>query len=286
MAEPLARESRPGVMVFAVTGDLGLAGALWLEASEVLRGGCIGRHSCADLCLPYEETLSLRHLLVLTRRDGARTRVRVLDLRSEDGLFDERGERAGELETDGPLVVGAAGWWFFLFPTGEERPWRLDALKPWETLTPRVFSRHDSHASRLELQSCTRRDVTLVGRAAGPVSIAQGSLVEGAELPAGTLQLSCGGGELSVSVGAHALERGVLLGRDTRCDGSSILGDQRISRVHALLVRSPTGRVVLFDLGSTNGTHSNGQERRMLPVDSQSVSLAEVATVRWSPRAQ
>lgn len=50
------------------------------------------------------------------------------------------------------------------------------------------------------------------------------------------------------------LERGLLLGRYTRCDGANCLGaSDRVSRVHALLI-TRRGRTWLIDVGSTNGT--------------------------------
>ena len=48
----------------------------------------------------------------------------------------------------------------------------------------------------------------------------------------------------------------VLIGRSAACD--LVLGDDTVSRRHAML-RSDGDRVVLTDLGSTNGTRLNGR---------------------------
>lgn len=287
MHEQLEAETRPGLLVFAASGDLGLVGSLWLEAGDAIRGGTIGRHEKADLSLPWDDTLSLRHVLVLVRKEERRTHVRVLDLRTENGLFDERGEPVTCLEADGPLVVGASGWWFFLFPTGVAVPWDANAVSPWATLPERAFTQRrwqPSVASRFSLKALWRSDATLVATSQGPVSIGSGELLEPGERSEGLLHLECGGVQLSVAVGKGALERGVLLGRDVRCDGASILEDRRISRVHAVLMRDHEGQLVLLDVGSTNGTWSGDEGRllRRLRLGT-SVTLAGAARLRWQP---
>ena len=67
---------KPGIAVFALHNQQGIAGHLWLEATEQLRAGTIGRHSAVDLFLSDDEALSLRHLLVLVRRNAGALRLR------------------------------------------------------------------------------------------------------------------------------------------------------------------------------------------------------------------
>src|SRR5512133_3773779 len=53
------------------------------------------------------------------------------------------------------------------------------------------------------------------------------------------------------------LDSALLLGRREQGLGS-LGGDDELSRRHASLTRSPDGRIVVEDLGSTNGTLVNG----------------------------
>ncbi len=54
------------------------------------------------------------------------------------------------------------------------------------------------------------------------------------------------------------LEQDVVIGRSTPGLGS-LGGDSEISRVHARVFHDPSGRLMIEDLGSTNGTYVNGK---------------------------
>ena len=133
------RYARPGLVVFAMHPEAGLAGHLWLEADESLRAGSIGRHSQADIYLPHDATLSLRHLMVLTSRRSETTWFRVSDLSTPQGFKSETGEDVRGLEADGPLFFGAAGYSFLAVPTGVAPAWDKDASNPWTTLPRRSY---------------------------------------------------------------------------------------------------------------------------------------------------
>jgi hypothetical protein len=71
----------------------------------------------------------------------------------------------------------------------------------------------------------------------------------------GTLRIRASAGSQSITVGPHAANQGILLGRYDRCDASdaTVLTDPNISRVHLLLLA--VGRsLYAFDVASTNGT--------------------------------
>src|SRR3954454_22477646 len=53
------------------------------------------------------------------------------------------------------------------------------------------------------------------------------------------------------------LEQELVIGRSTPGLGS-LGGDSEISRVHARVFHDPSGRLIVEDLGSTNGTFVNG----------------------------
>src|SRR3712207_1350586 len=54
------------------------------------------------------------------------------------------------------------------------------------------------------------------------------------------------------------LEDGLLIGRTAAGEGS-LGGDFELSREHARIERTPTGELMIHDLGSTNGTYVNGE---------------------------
>ncbi len=54
-----------------------------------------------------------------------------------------------------------------------------------------------------------------------------------------------------------------IIGRGADCD--VVLPWRQVSRRHARIVRRPDGIYVLYDLGSKNGTHVNGEEVRDTP---------------------
>jgi hypothetical protein len=102
--------SRPGVAVFALHHHNGIAGHLWLEATDRLRAGTIGRHSNVDLFLPDDEELSLRHLLVLVRQVGNSLRLRIADLATPAGFQAEEGGVLRAVDANGVLVLRAASY--------------------------------------------------------------------------------------------------------------------------------------------------------------------------------
>jgi pSer/pThr/pTyr-binding forkhead associated (FHA) protein len=85
-------------------------------------------------------------------------------------------------------------------------------------------------------------------------------------------------------LGAAAVARGVLLGRDHRCDGSerAVLATPSISRVHALVIEL-AGKLYVVDAGSTNGVwqgHHRVPFARL--VTGEPVALSgTVATLVW-----
>lgn len=89
----------------------------------------------------------------------------------------------------------------------------------------------------------TLRVASFIGEGRGPGGEATGSLlvVQGAE----------------VDLGRHVMcDRPVVIGRDEGADLA--LSDGSISRAHCKVERLETGRYMLIDLGSTNGTAVNG----------------------------
>lgn len=220
MASAVKEEARPGLFIFAAHHDFGHVGRLWLEASEQPRAGFIGRHDFVDLALPLDDALSLRHLMFVVRKEADGVHLTALDLSSSNGLQLETGDAVRRVDAAGHLVLCASDFVFFCVPTGQPLPWNPDAAQPFSTLSPRqprVPSRRRVNDARI----------------------------------AGSVELGSAFGFQLTAVSKGALERGVLVGRDGRCDVSTPLNS--VSRVHVVLLRLDD-EVHLFDAGSTNGT--------------------------------
>lgn len=124
MASAVAEERRPGLAVFAAHLQYGHVARMWLEASASPRAGLIGRHGAVDLALPLDDSLSLRHLMFVVRREEQRVQFVVLDLETHSGLQLETGQGVRLAEASGPLIVCASDFVFFCIPTGGPLPWR------------------------------------------------------------------------------------------------------------------------------------------------------------------
>jgi hypothetical protein len=108
---------------------------LWLAADGALRAGIAGRHERADLHLPDDPALSLRHLAILARADAGGVRVRVFDLRTGTLFRDEADRALASVIANGPLFLRASLHRFFLIPTGA-----FASLPEWDALPPRGFA--------------------------------------------------------------------------------------------------------------------------------------------------
>ena len=269
--EAIARHDEPGFLAMAIDAR-GPQGTLWLRGDGALRTGIIGRHGECDLFVPGDDAMSLRHAVVLVR-DG---RVRVLDLRTENGFDDESGRRLRGVVADGPLFLTLARTRVFLLPTGDGGPpWGADAAVHWAALPSRVFgdarpvAEQDGGARVPHLVRLARalRAPRADGREATITAVrgAVGSdddfcrlAAEGDEI-SGHLTLTDGISRATISVGRSATERGVLLGRYDRCDVPAFVkSHEGISRVHALLIRDGD-EIHLVDCASTNGIQVDGR---------------------------
>lgn len=274
---------RPGVAVFAIHRVEGMAGHLWLEASEALRAGVIGRHSCVDLFLEGDEGLSLRHLLVLVRQVAGSLWLRVVDLATPAGFQAEEGGVLRAVEANGVLVLAAASFSFFVVPTGGGAVWDRDAEDPWSTLPRRVCE-----ASPREVPPRAPRRKVHAGEGTS-VSFLEG-LEEPGPLPAllpgerveGHLWLADGHGEVLLPVGARPLERGLILGRYSRCNGATATMTNEVSRVHAV-VMAIDGQLHLMDAGSTNGIFLDDEQVKCAPITPGATYSLATLDVRWEP---
>jgi len=316
----------PGVAVVAVdTQRVRVAGSMCIAAKPgMVNAGIVGRHGQCDLFLEGDGALSLRHLVVvvdpMTAWDGPAAgpgwdvRYRLIDLRTSGGFRDEAGRQLEAATVEGPAFVFIGRYALFCFPTGAADAWPDDAKAAIAALPERSYSderdaepdrwrrgRHAQTSSRDQwaegskvedpepsADSFSSRRASVITRVTsvnGPARARIDALGEGDEL-LGTLELQSRLGNDSVRVGAAGAERGLLLGRYSRCDtaGATSLSLEKISRVHLLVVRIGDD-IWAIDTASTNGVASGGtgvRVHRLQPGDE--LSLADgVGAVRWRP---
>jgi pSer/pThr/pTyr-binding forkhead associated (FHA) protein len=101
--------------------------------------------------------------------------------------------------------------------------------------------------------------------------------------PIGQLLIAARRREGSLSFGRASMRRGVLLGRDDRCEANAVLDEGHLSRVHALLIMIGDA-LFAIDTGSTNGLWRS-EERissaEMLP--GQPLTMSQRAHFEWRP---
>lgn len=251
MASALREEPRPGLFVFAAHLQYGHVARLWLEATEQPRAGLIGRHDEVDLALPLDDALSLRHLMFVVRRRAETVRFVVLDLESNNGLQLEAGDPVRLAEAAGPLIVCASDFVFFCFPTGQPIPWNPDSDDSWATLAPRRALRREPRA----------RETSWTDR------------------PVGRVEVGVSSGMRVLTPGNVALRRGVLIGRDGRCD--LVVPETTVSRVHVVLL-SLDDELLVIDSGSTNGLWRLDDELSIARLrDGEVLGLGREATLCW-----
>ncbi|TNF24003.1 MAG: FHA domain-containing protein [Deltaproteobacteria bacterium] len=277
LRERSAALGRPG-LVMAAMDVRGVAAVGAVAATDSLATAVIGRHSEADLHLPDDPTLSLRHLVVLLDPVGeyGDTRYRVLDLDSGRAFADEEGEDLDGIETDGPAFLTSASYRVIIFPTrGDGFADLPEDASAWEAIPPRVY-----HPLRVAEAPAPGprviREGSRVLRLAGPVY--EGRVDTDPDL-AGALVI----GDALFGVDVPSIQRGILLGRYPRCFGVEVFGrDGLVSRVHALLIAF-RGKPWVIDLASTNGVYVLGEPVRQAPITPGARVFVGETSFGWIP---
>jgi hypothetical protein len=315
----------PGVAVVAVDMQrVRVAGSMCIAAKPgQVNAGIVGRHGQCDLFLEGDGQLSLRHLVVLVdpmitwdgpaaASPGWDVRYRLIDLRTSGGFRDEGGRQLEAATVEGPAFVFIGRYALYCFPTGAVDAWPEDPKAAIAALPQRLYSdERDAEPDRWRRGRHARK----VGRD----QWAEGSKVEDVEAPGsfvdrrssvitrvtsvngpsrarvddigddellGTLEVQSRLGADSVRVGIGGADRGLLLGRYSRCDtaGATSLSLEKISRVHLLVVRIGDD-LWAIDTASTNGVATGGTGVRVHRLQAgDELSLADGAgAVRWRP---
>jgi hypothetical protein len=293
----------PG-LALVVASDDKLEATGWVPAEpDGINPVIVGRHNSAEVFLPSDPALSLRHLAVLVSpaSDGP-VRFRVLDLRTATAFDDEQGRTLEALEAAGPTLVHCASFALMLIPTGaSDEAWPEDAAVAWGRIPERVYL--DSSSADREAWSrpggvvvrpdpspgVPRAQTTSVVTFPGPDFLVPANLDADAPLDAGSargeLRLRSGAGGGSLQLGTEAARRGALIGRYERCDGFGLpcLEHPGLSRVHLLVVESD-GTLWAIDTASKNGTRdSDGRIRRARLAPDRPLSLAGLVRLEWWP---
>lgn len=226
----------------------------------------IGRHGRADLFLDGDASLSLRHLALLIDPlrswDPHRLSYSVLDLRTQLAFEDENGRRLEGIVTQGPVFLRCGRYALFFLVTGDPTDFPADAADAWEQIPERIFIAEapaepdrwarqpppDPHLAR-------SKRATYVTVVPGPAWARHDG--GGGEPPVAHLTADVGSRQQTLPVGERQLAQGIVVGRYDRCDGSTLLDDGRISRVHVLF-REIAGRVWAIDTASTHRTYLLG----------------------------
>ena len=289
----------PGLALFVASPE-GLEASAWWEAAEKdINPLIVGRHSSAEVFIPSDRLLSLRHLAVIVRprRENERLRFRVLDLRTPIAFRDEEGRRLEAVEADGPLLLRFACETALFFPTGGAwEPWPREADRAWKRVPER------SHLSCTAADPERWRDLTgreprmppeALAAAGGPPTLSASfpgpAFVErdlaGGDCARGILVVRCAERRVSLRLGQTAMRQGVLLGRYDRCDngGGAFLTSERVSRVHLLLIEM-AGGFYAIDTASRNGVWYGSRDVRVTRLEpGVPLTLADEASVEWRP---
>lgn len=286
----------PGLVLLVASRQRVEASGWFAAKEDVVNTLIVGRHSSADIFLPLDPGLSLRHLALILHRsgDGGSAAFRALSLRTPVPLVDEAGVPLEALEARGPLLLRCASFAFLLFPTGGVAPkWPEDPEAAWSKIPPRVYVERTPARSAPEPAPCIVRGVAPGGADSGAITLATtlpgpvfpSLSFEGPDPARGELRVSSPFGRVAVRLGASAARRGILLGRYDRCDtaGLPVLSDPALSRVH-LLVLELDGALYGIDTASLNGVWCGPERVRAVRIQpGLRLSLAGRADVEWRP---
>lgn len=267
LARTYRAHQKQGVAILGFDEGKDALAQAWLAASlDRPRAAIIGRHSMCGVALPSRhEATALRHLAVLVRATSLTgVRVRVIDLHTQAGFSDESGRVLQSITADGSVFLRAGDAVFAILATEDGEP-AADAAVQYATIPERIFVEEREGTSgaerRFESVRALRKissSSTIVRSKLGAIAAA-GELRDTDERVFGTLLVRGAGGGLRREVGASILERGLLVGRYTRCEvGSSDSGDGKLSRVHALIVKDGDD-VLAIDTASSNGISHHGK---------------------------
>ncbi|HEY3806465.1 MAG TPA: FHA domain-containing protein [Kofleriaceae bacterium] len=295
----------PGLAVVGIEESTGRPLGVLTLLARVQRyvAGIIGRHDACDLYLHGNADLSLRQLAIVVDpvHDWAprstQIRYRLLDLRTKNGFYDETGRPMRGLRCDGPAIVRCGGFALYLLPLGDPHDWPESASDAWSMIPERVYFDELDRSAKGSMPivahaepyrafadgtglTPSRTRSSVVMRTHGPRETSNSFPAVGDH--AGTLEIMGKHQRGTLTLGHEALQDGVLIGRYARCDGASLLDDNSLSRVHALLLHVDNA-LLYIDTASRNGSRLRGESGgRLFALESGTeLELGSKTRVRW-----
>ena len=295
---PICRTvEEPGLAILAIDERSGRPAGIVRLCARVMRpvAAIVGRHDQCDLYLTGHEGLALRQLAVVLApvkswRPGAPSvKYRVLDLKTDHGMFDEDGRPLRGLRAEGPAVLRCAGYTIFILVLGDPTDWPQAGADAWQMIPERVYfdELENAPGGSIPKLRLPRKDVSqsVVMRTHGPRDTSERlhNCVGSGDL-AGTLDIQGPERRMTLTIGHDALKDGVLLGRYARCDGTA--DDPSLSRVHTLLLHEDD-RLLAIDTASSNGTSVADEDKaRVIEIGADTVlklGKGTRATWNWAP---
>lgn len=248
----------------------------------------IGRHTQCDMRMSHGN-VALRQLAVHVGHvsTGRRPLLRVWDLHTGQSLTSEEGRKIEALASDGPVFLSLGRYHLAILPLGQlPKAMPVSTREAWAALPRRNF------LSALAEGSGTRLLPEKLGGVSGTSSITRMpssiSLKEIERTPVapdsriGTLVVQSQDQGLKFDLGMEHLERGILVGRYSRCLGVGL--GLRVSRVH-LMLASVGGEVVAIDTSSTAGCEIDEVRIKSSRLTAKTkIVLGRHAYLIWRPR--
>lgn len=204
-----------------------------------------GRHKRCHIRLHEDPDLSMRHLFLRPEpaSDGT-AQLRVLDLRAGVPFFLQDDAPRHAVLGSGSVIVRVGRYVIAALPVDDDASWREDTV-------PKATVR-DSLKAQWTLSENTHEStqITMLS-AVTEIPELHEPVPSGHE---GVITVTRGESKASVGVTRDALERGVMVGRASRCldGGLRHVLNEEVSRAHMLMLWDG-GAIRAFDLCSTNG---------------------------------
>jgi hypothetical protein len=223
----------------------------------------VGRHTHADVSLAMDPTVALRHLVLRSIDAGdGQAALRIVDLQTELGFALEDGVPRRSAIVRGPVAIQVGEYVVVGLPNGELPP----------ALPPAVLEELSS-----PYRAPGRRALgsSHVGLVPGVSDLGKMCLCIDGDARY-SFSIERGGRRETVVASEIELQRGILVGRSPKAPaGLLALMDERISRMHVLLVRERS-ETFLVDLCSMNGTWmGRARVRRVRLADGLQVRIGD-----------
>lgn len=276
MREKALTIEKPGLWSF-VLNTVALWSSSFIETQKDYANARIfGRHENAHLLSGGDAAISLRHLaiIVFPQQNEDHVSFRVIDLRTNCGMFNENNERVYGMQAKGPIFACCGECLLFFIPNHKNGfAWPERAEDAWNTLPGRIYEvleefkqnenitpektmieELEEYTGRIKGEKKSKRSKTLVRSSFEPIPD-QDDLRKPTKDIYCELIIQSSNGLSRLMLSHSILKKGLLLGRSSRCDDSGLSvfqNNERMSRVHLLLLMIEE-ELYLIDTASTNG---------------------------------